>query len=94
MSALHKQKFGFGIVALQIDDKLILTYEVFAEKEAETLTSTAKPRETLSTEHPLNFNGSVIRLVKDGLLVTQDNQCCYGQRPWWLAGRLTRGEDK
>ena len=69
-------KDEFGIVGLQTDDTLILADKAFAEKEEKQLTFSAKPRERLSTEHPLNFNGAVIQLIDEHTIsITQERHC-------------------
>ena len=69
----------FSIVGLQTDDTLILADTSFIEKEEEALQEAhflSKPRETLSTNQPLKFNGGWIRLEDDNsLTLTQEHQC-------------------
>jgi len=52
-----------GIVGLQTDDTLIVSDQVFAEKESRELKKAgylSKPKEQLSTSHPITFNGALI----------------------------------
>ena len=53
----------FGVVGMQTDDTLILADEKFSEKEDIELKRAkieAKPKEVLSTNSPLMFNGCII----------------------------------
>lgn len=57
---------SFGLVGMQTDDTLILAEDSFAELEQQKLTFTAKPKEQLTLDNPLLFNGCVLSLNKDG----------------------------
>jgi hypothetical protein len=62
---------AFGIVGLQTDDTLILGNAQFQDLEEEQLIKanfTAKPKQTLSVQTPLIFNGCVLNLSNDGTL--------------------------
>jgi len=63
----------FGIVGMQTDDTLILAQEKFAQLEEEELIFTAKPKENLTTEAPLIFNGCVLTLNNDGSMDLRQN---------------------
>jgi hypothetical protein len=68
----------FGVVGLQTDDTLFLADDPFAEAEERELHKAkflAKEREQLTAETPLRFNGGLIRLVPDGITLTQERQC-------------------
>lgn len=68
----------FGIVGLQTDDTLFLADDSFAEAEQQELSKAkflAKEREQLTAATPLQFNGGLIRLVPDGITLTQERQC-------------------
>jgi hypothetical protein len=69
----------FGLVGLQTDDTLALANDVFAQMEEDELQKakfTAKPREKLTREHPLKFNGCTITLMdSNNLALTQTRQC-------------------
>jgi len=75
----NKHKEPFGLVGLQTDDTLILANETFAQMEENELKKakfTAKPREQLTQEHPLKFNGSMIALTNQGnITLTQTRHC-------------------
>jgi hypothetical protein len=58
---------GFGIVGMQIDDIIILADEPFSTLEKNELLNAkfiAKPKEKLTSNSPLIFNGCV--LIQDG----------------------------
>jgi hypothetical protein len=60
-------KNGFSIVRMQIDDTIILTDEPFSTLEKNELLNAkfiTKPKEKLTPDSPLIFNGYV--LVQDG----------------------------
>ena len=65
-----------GIVGLQTDDSLIVGVKAFAEAEEEAIKKsgfTTKPRQLLTMEHPLKFNGGRISLQADGSIhLTQE----------------------
>ena len=64
----------FGIVGLQTDDTLIVADDVFAIAEEEQLQQAkflSKPREELSYDKPLKFNGGMISQVDDSIILTQ-----------------------
>ena len=62
----------FGIVGMQTDDTLGISDLSFAELEEKELAKagfTAKPKETLSIDAPLQFNGCVLTLQQDGSIM-------------------------
>ena len=69
----------FGLVGLQTDDTLTLANDAFAHMEEDELQKakfTAKPREQLTREHPLKFNGCMIALTGlNNITLTQTCQC-------------------
>ncbi|KAF1360357.1 hypothetical protein EJ07DRAFT_165511 [Lizonia empirigonia] len=50
---------GFGIVSMQTDDTLGLSDDVFANKESKELRFSAKEKQFLTTDNPIDFNGCV-----------------------------------
>jgi len=63
-------KESFGLVGMQTDDTIILADTTFAEKENDELMKAAiraKPKEKLSDEHSLMFNGCIIK--KNGKVI-------------------------
>jgi hypothetical protein len=67
---------GFGMVGLQTDDSLMAGDDAFYSKEETALKTAkflAKPRENLTADHRLNFNGYVLTF-DDGITITQDRQ--------------------
>ncbi len=74
---ISTNKERFGIVAMQTDDTLGLSNDRFAILEDEELRKaqfTAKPKETLSTAKPLQFNGCTLSLANDTIKLTQKGQ--------------------
>jgi len=64
----------FGIVGLQTDDTLILADEGFASAEESKIEEAgfmSKPREELTADKPLTFNGGIITLCTDGKITLQ-----------------------
>lgn len=62
----------FGVVGMQIDDTLILCDNKFANREDMELQRAnipAKPRESLSCQTPLAFNGCLISLSESGEII-------------------------
>lgn len=67
---------GVGLVGLQTDDTLILADKEFAAKEEEKLIFAAKPRQKLSANNALTFNGGVIRMIDEHTItLTQEKHC-------------------
>lgn len=70
---------SFGVLGLQVDDTLFVAGTKFAAVEEEQLKKAgflAKPREELSADKPMKFNGGFITKHKDGsILLNQQNQC-------------------
>src|SRR4029077_16149598 len=67
----------FGIVGMQTDDTLILGSEKFSTLEENELTKaklSAKPKEALSPEAPLIFNGCVLIQQGDSVELRQKDQ--------------------
>jgi hypothetical protein len=68
----------FGIIGMQTDDTLGLTDIQFSgleEEELQKAAFAAKPKEILTTERPLTFNGCRISLNTEGdIIVTQKGQ--------------------
>jgi hypothetical protein len=67
-------KNRFGVVGMQTDDTIILANKDFADFEEKELIFTAKPKEQLSPENPLIFNGCVLTKNKDTLTMRQKEQ--------------------
>jgi hypothetical protein len=68
---------GQGIVGLQTDDTLIVCDATFRDKESTELKKAgylAKPREQLTTAHPVTFNGACITKTTDFLSIAQPRQ--------------------
>ncbi|KAI1006956.1 hypothetical protein K3495_g1267 [Podosphaera aphanis] len=53
---------SFGIVAMQIDDTLILGDSAFSELENKEMVFKAKEKLKLSNNSPISFNGSILEL--------------------------------
>jgi hypothetical protein len=73
----YQSKTGQGIVGLQTDDTLIVCDSAFREKESTELQKAAfpaKPREQLTTDHPITFNGALITKHDTFLSITQPRQ--------------------
>jgi hypothetical protein len=65
----------FGIIGLQTDDTLFLADKTFAETKQNKLYKAkfiAKERKQLTVDIPLKFNSSIIQLVPDGIIFTQE----------------------
>jgi hypothetical protein len=63
----------FSIVGLQTDDTLFLADKTFADTEENKLYKAkfmAKEQEKLTAVTPLKFNGAIIQLVSDGIILT------------------------
>ncbi|KID81354.1 Ribonuclease H-like protein [Metarhizium guizhouense ARSEF 977] len=75
----------FGIIGMQTDDTLGLTDLQFSDLEEEELQKAAfaaKPKEILTTENPLTFNGCRISLnAEGGIMMTQKGQASKLQIP-------------
>lgn len=74
---LHSTKDCLGVVGIQTDDTLFLADETFAKKEQTELNIAkfmAKDREHLTTHTPLKFNGSIISLLNNTILLNQAQQ--------------------
>jgi hypothetical protein len=74
---ISTDKERFGIIAMQTDDTLGLSNDRFAILEDEELRKaqfTAKPKETLSTAKPLQFNGCILSLDSGIIELTQKGQ--------------------
>lgn len=56
----------FGVVAMQTDDTLILDEKQFSDREEAKLKFTAKPKEHLTANNPISFNGCILSLHEDG----------------------------
>ena len=67
----------FGIVGMQTDDTIILSDSQFSKLEEEELIKAklkAKPKEQLDLTTPLIFNGCVLSLTNDSILLCQKGQ--------------------
>lgn len=67
----------FGIVGLQTDDNLTVGNDGFLRKENEAIKKAGfihKPLEMLTPGNDINFNGSIISLHNDNIIVTQKHQ--------------------
>ena len=70
-------KEAFGIVGIQTDDTLILASEEFLALEDSELSKAnflAKPKEALTPEDPLIFNGYVLTQHEDIIQLCQKEQ--------------------
>ncbi|KAM4056999.1 polyprotein [Hirsutella rhossiliensis] len=68
---------GFGMVAMQTDDTLLLASPEFAaaeEREIQKAKLRSKPRSQLSAATPLEFNGCTLLAEKDDLIIQQKGQ--------------------
>ena len=75
-------KGAFGVVGMQTDDTLILGSDEFAaleEKELAEAEFSAKPKDTLSPENPLIFNGCVLT-QKEGDVAVELRQKEQGKK--------------
>jgi hypothetical protein len=69
---------GFGIVGIQTDDTLLLADPAFAvreQQEIENASIKCKPREELTYEKPLKFNGGLISKSRQGITLSQERTC-------------------
>ena len=67
----------FGVVGIQTDDTIILADEQFAALEKDELTKAellAKPKEKLTPESPLVFNGCVLIQADHTISLRQKEQ--------------------
>ena len=67
----------FGMVGLQTDDTLTIGTSAFSNAEDVALQEAnfqAKPKDRLSEEGPLEFNGCTLTLRGDTILLTQKGQ--------------------
>jgi hypothetical protein len=67
-------KDKFGIVGMQTDDTIILSDEQFSYLEERELVFLAKPKEKLTTETTLIFNGCILTRNDDELTLRQTEQ--------------------
>jgi hypothetical protein len=68
---------SFGLVGMQTDDTLFLADDEFAAKEESELEKAkflAKPREKLTPENALSFNGCILSQEGQNMLLTQKGQ--------------------
>ncbi|QGA14690.1 hypothetical protein EYB26_002346 [Talaromyces marneffei] len=73
-------KQGFGIVGMQTDDTLIVANDTFAAREEEEIRRAkilCKPREQLTANNPLKFNGAVVTETAQGITLTQKRTCSH-----------------
>lgn len=66
-----------GVVGLQTDDTLFLADKEFAareQKELENANFLAKKREKLTAKTPLKFNGGIVTIVEDAVILQQAQQ--------------------
>ncbi|KAL3713544.1 hypothetical protein TMatcc_002247 [Talaromyces marneffei ATCC 18224] len=73
-------KQGFGIIGIQTDDTLIVANDTFAAREEEEIRRAkirCKPREQLTTDNPLKFNGAVVTETAQGITLTQKRTCSH-----------------
>jgi hypothetical protein len=69
---------SFGIVGLQTNDTLFLANSAFATAEQEKVEKAkflTKEREQLAPDHPIKFNGGIIRQQNGTITPTQERQC-------------------
>ena len=59
---------GFGIVGMQTDDTLSLSDKVFADKESKELRFSAKEKQFLTANNPIDFNRCVVSLTTDSVI--------------------------
>jgi hypothetical protein len=67
---------SFGIVGIQIDDTLLFADPAFAvreQQEIENASIKCKPREELTYEKPLKFNGDLISKSRQGITLSQEH---------------------
>lgn len=69
---------GFGVVGMQTDDTLIFANNTFADLEDSRLKEAklaTKPREQLTDNHSIKFNGGLVTLRDGDITLTQERQC-------------------
>jgi hypothetical protein len=74
---LYTLSNGLGIVGLQTDDTLFLADQTFADAEETELQEAkflAKPREQLTEQTPIKFNGGLITQKGNSIQLTQERQ--------------------
>ena len=67
----------FGLIGMQTDDTIGLTTATFSQREEEKLVEAAfkaKPKEVLEVDKPLIFNGGIVSLDGDCLILRQKGQ--------------------
>jgi hypothetical protein len=96
---LYTLSNGLGIVGLQTDDTLFLADQSFADAEEAELQEAkflAKPREQLTEQTPIKFNGGLITQKGNLIKLTQERQAqnlkLVTARPTDLTS--TRGETR
>jgi hypothetical protein len=70
-------KQAFGIVGMQTDDTLILASDEFSQKEDRELTMAnfrAKPKAALTPNEPIVFNGGILSMEGDSVVLRQKRQ--------------------
>ena len=70
-------KDAFGMVGMQTDDTLILASDEFSQKEDSELTQAnlrAKLKTTLTSDEPIIFNGGVLSMEGDTVVLRQKRQ--------------------
>ncbi|KAI1001022.1 hypothetical protein K3495_g7180 [Podosphaera aphanis] len=63
---ISNDRDAFGAVAMQTDDTLILGEKQFSDREEAKLKFMAKPKEHLTTNNSISFNGCILSLHEDG----------------------------
>ncbi|KAK1995303.1 hypothetical protein LX36DRAFT_659756 [Colletotrichum falcatum] len=74
-----KNNANFALIGIQTDDTIGLTDKTFSDREETALkeaTFTAKPKQFLTTDQPMTFNGGVLFLSTNGEITLQQK----GQR--------------
>jgi hypothetical protein len=92
---ISTNKYAFGVVGMQTDDTLFLASPKFAEMEDTELQKaklTAKPRDMLSTESKLIFNGCVLSVDLDGTLHLIQKDQGQKLKPVTVGGNNTQQE--
>ncbi|KAF1359087.1 hypothetical protein EJ07DRAFT_122048 [Lizonia empirigonia] len=59
---------------MQTDDTLGLSDDVFANKESKELRFSAKEKQFLTTDNPIDFNGCVVSLTTDGVIALRQKK--------------------
>ena len=62
----------FGVISLQIDNTFILADKTFVKAEQEKFKFKVKSKEMLSTDYLIKFNGGIITLTGNVILITQE----------------------